>query len=130
MVKLWLHLNLAIKQTQAIIVPSLSYQPSVKYLNVQSYSYLSLNNLLSQSQFGFRPRLSTSIALLEYCDNILISMENLKSNWSGFLRSLKGVRHLGPCLSSHKIRVLWSLRDRPQVVHFIFSSEISSYESW
>ena len=51
----------------------------------QLYSYLSLNNLLSQSQFGFRPRLSTSIALSEFCDNILIGMKKGKVTGAAFL---------------------------------------------
>ena len=44
----------------------------------QFYSYLSTNNLLSTKQFGFKHRLSTTVALEEFCDIILTGMENGK----------------------------------------------------
>ena len=55
----------------------------------QFYSYLSSNNLLSTKQFGFKPRLSTTVALAEFCDNILTGMENGKVTGAAFLDMAK-----------------------------------------
>jgi hypothetical protein len=44
------------------------------FVNTQIYSYLSENKILSQSQFGFRSKLSTStVTILENADNGLIT---------------------------------------------------------
>ena len=45
-----------------------------RLVHTQIYSYLSENKILSQSQFGFRPKLSTSIAF--FTDSILDSADN------------------------------------------------------
>ena len=42
-----------------------------RLVHTQIYSYLSENKILSQSQFGFRPKLSTSTALAFFTDSIL-----------------------------------------------------------
>ena len=44
--------------------------------HTQIYSYLSENKILSQSQFGFRPKLSTSTALAFFTDSILDNADN------------------------------------------------------
>ena len=45
-------------------------------VHTQIYSYLSEHKILSQSQFGFRPKLSTSTALAFFTDSILDNADN------------------------------------------------------
>ena len=45
-------------------------------VHTQIYSYLCENKILSQSQFGFRPKLSTSTALAFFTDSILDNADN------------------------------------------------------
>ena len=47
-----------------------------RFVHTQIYSYLSENKILSQSQFGFRPKLSTSTALAFFTDTILDNADN------------------------------------------------------
>ena len=47
-----------------------------RFAHTQIYSYLSENKILSQSQFGFRPKLSTSTALAFFTDTILDNADN------------------------------------------------------
>ena len=47
-----------------------------RLVHTQIYSYLSENKILSQSQFGFRPKLSTSTALAFFTDSILDNADN------------------------------------------------------
>ena len=49
-----------------------------RLVHTQIYSYLSENKILSQSQFGFRPKLSTSTALAFsfFIDSILDNADN------------------------------------------------------
>ena len=49
---------------------------SKRLVHTQIYSYLSENKILSQSQFGFRPKLSTSTALAFFTDSILDNADN------------------------------------------------------
>ena len=46
-----------------------------KAVHSQMYSYLQDNKLLSPSQFGFRPKSSTEIALVNFTDSILANMD-------------------------------------------------------
>ncbi len=45
-------------------------------VHCQLYNYLTVNKILTSKQFGFRPKLSTSIALAHFTDNILEKMDN------------------------------------------------------
>ena len=47
-----------------------------RLVHTQIYSYLSENKILSQSQFGFRPKLSTSTAVAFFTDSILDNADN------------------------------------------------------
>ena len=47
-----------------------------KFVHVQLYNYVQLNNLLSDKQFGFRKGLSTSLAIFDV-------LKELFSNWNG-----------------------------------------------
>ena len=47
-----------------------------RLVHIQIYSYLSENKILSQSQFGFRLKLSTSTALAFFTDSILDNADN------------------------------------------------------
>ncbi len=45
-------------------------------VHCQLYNYLTVNKFLTSKQFGFRPKLSTCIALAHFTDNILENMDN------------------------------------------------------
>ncbi|CAB4028489.1 Hypothetical predicted protein [Paramuricea clavata] len=47
-----------------------------RFVHTQIYSYLSENKILSESRFGFRPKLSTSTALAFFTDTILDNADN------------------------------------------------------
>ena len=49
-----------------------------KIVSSQLTAYLETNNLLSKSQHGFRPKLSTETALLKICDRIYNNIDNKK----------------------------------------------------
>ena len=46
-----------------------------KIVHIQLYSYLNENNLITSEQFGFRPTLSTGLALTQFTDSILGDMD-------------------------------------------------------
>ena len=72
----------------------------------QLYSYLSSNNLLSSNQFGFRPRLSTTIALSDFCDNVLTSMEKGQVTGAEFLDLSKAFDTVDHCILRMKLQYL------------------------
>ena len=45
-------------------------------VHCQLYNYLTVNKILTSKQFGFRPKLSTPIALAHFTDNIFEKMDN------------------------------------------------------
>ena len=49
--------------------------PSERAVHSQVYSYLLHENILTPKQFGFRPKLSTAIALTYFTDNILDNLD-------------------------------------------------------
>ena len=53
--------------------------------NCSLIKYLDVNNILHQSQFGFRAKLSTSMALLELVDEISRSIDDKKYTVGVFL---------------------------------------------
>ena len=57
------------------ILPTLS-KILEKAVHLQLYAYFQENNLLSSEQFGFRPHLSTDIALTQFSENILDNLDN------------------------------------------------------
>ena len=46
-----------------------------KVVHFQFYQFLKSHNLLSNKQFGFRPKLSTTTALSGFLDEVLLNME-------------------------------------------------------
>ena len=48
----------------------------MKAVHHQLYTFLKENNLLAPEQFGFRPNLSTEVALAHLTENILDNMDN------------------------------------------------------
>ena len=46
-----------------------------KVIDNQIYEYLSSNNLFYSSQYGFRERHSTELAILEIIDRIIVEMD-------------------------------------------------------
>ena len=63
-------------------------------VHVQLRSYLEKNKLLSQSQFGFRQKHSTSTALITFTDQILESMDKGYVTGAVFLDLRKAFDHL------------------------------------
>jgi hypothetical protein len=57
------------------VLPSLS-KILERAVHRQLYSYLNENKLITSKQFGFRPKLSTEVALLNVSDKILSNMDN------------------------------------------------------
>ena len=57
------------------ILPVLS-KTIEKAVHTQLYTFLKENKLLTREQFGFRPNLSTEVALAHLTENILDSMDN------------------------------------------------------
>lgn len=45
-------------------------------MHQQLYGYLTESNLLTTKQFGFRPKLSTEVALAHFTDRILEKLDN------------------------------------------------------
>ena len=56
-----------------------------KIVHVQLYSYLNEHKLITPSQFGFRPKLSTGVALAHFTDNILSNMDSGRFTGAAFL---------------------------------------------
>ena len=46
-----------------------------KLVHIQLYSYVNENNLITSEQFGFRPTLSTGLALTQFTHSILGDMD-------------------------------------------------------
>ena len=70
-----------------ITVQYISYLWSVKYMIFLNglYNYLSVNNLLSSSEFGFRSGTSTEHALLKFSDDILKLFDQKKAAFATFM---------------------------------------------
>ena len=56
-----------------------------KAVHMQLYTFLKENKLLAREQFGFRPNLSTEVALAHLTDNILDNMDNGLITGAAFL---------------------------------------------
>ena len=81
---------MGIKNRFQIIGPSQYYRHSFskifeKVVSTRLIKYLDANNILHQSQFGFRAKLSTSMALLELVDEISKSIDDKKYTVGVFL---------------------------------------------
>ena len=66
------------------ILPTLS-KILEKAVHLQLYAYFQENNLLSSEQFGFRPHLSTDVALTQLSENILDNLDNCSVTGAVFL---------------------------------------------
>ena len=66
------------------VLPTLS-KILEKAVHSQLYYYLNDNKIITSKQFGFRPKLSTDIALAHFTDNILQNMDSGCLTFAGFL---------------------------------------------
>lgn len=69
--------------TNALNYRPISIQPTLskivkRAVHSQLYEYLNINHLLTDKQFGFRPKRSTITALSSFVDEVLSNMERGK----------------------------------------------------
>ena len=69
----------------AIIGPYHSFQIFEKLIHKQLIEYFTENNLISDCQYGFRPKHSTEHAALQFHDYILTQLDNGKTPFSIFI---------------------------------------------
>lgn len=72
----------------------------------QVYSYLNDNKLITPKQFGFRPKLSTEVALVNVTDKILSNMDNGSLTGAVFIDLSKAFDTVDHELLVHKLRSL------------------------
>ena len=77
-----------------------------KAVHMQLYTFLKENKLLAREQFGFRPNLSTEVALAHLTDNILDNMENGLITGAAFLDLSKAFDTVDHQLLLKKLRSL------------------------
>ena len=109
------------------ILPTLS-KILEKAVHLQLYAYFQENNLLSSEQFGFRPHLSTDIALTQFSENILDNLDNGSVTGAVFLdlkKAFDTVDHNLMTKQSHSygfdiniIILVWVLSVRSQTRYF------------
>src|SRR6266404_836841 len=56
-----------------------------KCIYVRFMNFISVNNILSTTQFGFRPKLNCEVALLEFTNSIATNLDNNKYSIAAFL---------------------------------------------
>ena len=73
----------------------------------QFYEFLQVNNLLFKDQFGFRNKMSTSSALLQFADSLLESMDEGHVTGVVYLDLKKSLRHSGSFFVAFEVDRLW-----------------------
>ena len=84
------------------ILPTLS-KILERALHTQFYGYLTKNNLVSQKQFGFRPKSSTATASAQFTDQLLLGMDNGTIKGVVFLDLIKAFDTVKHSILSRKL---------------------------
>ena len=73
-------------------------------MHQQLYGYLTESNLLTAKQFGFRPKLSTEVALAHFTDRVLEKLDNGMLTGAVFLDLSKAFDTVNHSLLSTKLK--------------------------
>ena len=77
-----------------------------RIVHLQTYEYLKEHNLITSEQFGFRPNLSTSIALTRLTEEILLNLDNNLTTGAVFIDLRKAFDTVDHTLLIMKLRNL------------------------
>ena len=91
------------------------------------YAYFQENNLLSSEQFGFRPHLSTDVALTQLFENILDNLDNGSVTGAVFLDLKKAFDTVDHITYDEKTSFLWLGYKRIILVWVLFVRSQTSY---
>ena len=73
------------------LLPQFSKISGKKLFNVRLDNFIERHSILSNSQYGFRPNMSKSLALLELTVDITSALDNKKKYYWCFYRLKKGI---------------------------------------
>ena len=93
----------------------------------QVYKFLREHNLITSEQFGFRPNLSTKIALTRVTEEILINIDNKLITGAVFIDLRKAFDTVDDTLLIAKLKKYWIFSTCYKLVHILFIFTCSSY---